>query len=159
MKKIILGLFISVLIGLFVTSCDRSNSSTDEAEVQIPVEIETVKLGNVIQSLRYNGDIKAEFEVRVFSKIPDRIEMFYVDEGDFISKGEVIAKIYAATIEQAVLQAEAGLLAARAQEANLRVEYERAQRLHGENAMSDQQYDAIKTQYEAIQAQAQQASP
>ena len=52
MKKIILGLFISVLIGLFVTSCDRSNSSTDEAEVQIPVEIETVKLGNVIQSLR-----------------------------------------------------------------------------------------------------------
>jgi RND family efflux transporter MFP subunit len=39
----------------------------------------------------------------------------------------------------------------------LRVEFERAQRLSNQDAMSQQQFDAVKTQYEAIQAQAEQA--
>jgi len=93
----------------------------------------------------------------VFSKIPDRIEKLFVEVGDEVRKGQPIAKVIATTIEQAVLQAEAGLVAAKAQEANSRVEFERAQRLTNENAMSAQQFDAIKTQYEAVKAQAEQA--
>ena len=53
-------------------------------------------------------------------------------------------------------QAEAGLAATRAQEANLKVEYERSGRLFKEGAMSKQQFDTIETQYKAIQAQVQQ---
>ncbi|MDZ7261445.1 MAG: efflux RND transporter periplasmic adaptor subunit, partial [candidate division KSB1 bacterium] len=82
---------------------------------------------------------------------------FIVDGGDRGPEGAPIAYIYDTTIEQAVRQAEAGLLAAKAQEANLRLEYERAQRLYGENAMSKQQYDAIETQYQATKAQVEQA--
>jgi len=68
-----------------------------------------------------------------------------------------IAKIIATTIGQAVRQAEAALTAARAQESNVKIEFERAQRLSRENAMSQQQFDAIKTQYEAVQSQVVQA--
>jgi RND family efflux transporter MFP subunit len=102
-------------------------------------------LGNVIQSIKYTGDIEAEFDVKVFSKVPDRIEKYYVDEGQFISKGAPIARIFATTIE-------AALDAARAQEANIKVEFERAERLNRENVMSAQQFDLIKTQYEAAKA-------
>jgi RND family efflux transporter MFP subunit len=119
--------------------------------------VAVVKLGELSQSLRYSGDICAEHEVNVFSKIPDRIEKFYIEEGDFVKKGAPIAKILAITIEQGVRQSEAALVAAKAQEANLKVEFERAIRLYRENAMSQQQYEAIKTQYESIQAQVQQA--
>jgi membrane fusion protein (multidrug efflux system) len=80
-----------------------------------------------------------------------------VDEGDYVKKGSRIATVLATTIEQALLQAKAALVAAKAQEANLRVEFERAERLFHENAMSQQQYDAAKTQYESVQAQVQQA--
>ena len=128
-----------------------------QQETQVPVAVTEVSLGEVRQSLFYNGDIKAEVEVKVFSKVPDRIEAYFVDEGDAVQKGEPIAKILATTIEQGLRQAEAGLAAAQAQEANLRAEYERAKRLHGEDAMSQQEYDAIKTQYEAAVAQLQQA--
>ncbi len=158
MKRIVL--FAAVLIGLYamiLSGCSRPSSKATETEVKIPVEVMTVKMGDVVQSLTYNGDIKAETEVKVFSKIPDRIDRFFVDVGDEVKRGAPIAKVVATTIEQAVRQAEAGLAAARAQEANLRVEFERAQRLTNEHAMSPQQFDAIKTQFEAVKAQVEQA--
>lgn len=150
-----LRLFIAILLtGLLFMGCSQND---EEQEEKIPVEVKKMILGNVVQSITYNGDIKAEFEVKVFSKIPDRIETFYVDEGDYVKQGQPIAKIVATTIQQGVRQAEAALTAARAQESNVKIEYERAQRLNRENAMSQQQFDAIKTQYEAVQQQVVQA--
>ena len=156
MKRMMIPLLLIALMALVINGCSKQKSKAEE-EVKIPVEVMTVKLGEVVQSLSYNGDIKAEYEVKVFSKIPDRIEKLFVEVGDEVRKGQPIAKVIATTIEQAVLQAEAGLVAAKAQEANLRVEFERAQRLMNENAMSAQQFDAIKTQCEAVKAQAEQA--
>lgn len=157
MKHGIILLVLFALLALLAGGCDRPDSSAKEAEVKIPVEVATIQLGQVVKSLSYNGDIKAEYEVKVFSKIPDRIEKFFVDMGDPVAKGQSIARVIATTIEQGVRQTEAGLIAVRAQEANLRLEFERAERLKRENAMSEQQYDAIKTQYEAIKAQVEQA--
>jgi len=157
MKKIILCLIGLILWGL-LWSCSNADSSNSEATNRVPVEVVVLQLGDVRQSLSYNGDIHAELDVKVFSKIPDRIERFFVDEGDRVTKGQPIARIVATTIEQGVKQAEAALAAARAQEANLQVEFERAKRLFNENAMSRQQYDAIQTQFEAAQAQATQAA-
>jgi RND family efflux transporter MFP subunit len=157
MKKVFILFMILLPLVWYCGGCGGSDSAEGVKEEKIPVEITPVKLGEITQSLQYSGDIIAEYEVNVFSKIPDRIERFFVDEGDTVKKGSVIAKILATTIEQAVRQTEAGLVAARAQEANLRLEYERAQRLYQENAMSQQQYEAIKTQFEATQAQVEQA--
>ncbi|MFC1502672.1 efflux RND transporter periplasmic adaptor subunit, partial [bacterium] len=109
------------------------------------VETSEVTLGQVKQSLFYNGDINAEFEVKVFSKIPDRIEKYFVDDGDAVEAGDPIAKIVATTIVQAVHQAEAMKI-------NMDAEYARAQKLRSEDAMSQQQFDAIEAQ--ATQARA-----
>jgi RND family efflux transporter MFP subunit len=152
MKKLVR---IILLVVLVIAGCNSQQNKTENVAT-VPVKVMEVKLGTVVQSLTYNGDIKAEFEVKVFSKIPDRIEKFYVDDGDAVAKGAKIAQIYAETIEQAVMQAEASLTAARAQEANLKLEYERAQKLYKESAMSKQQYDGVSTQYEAVQAQVKQ---
>ena len=157
MKRLFITVGLFILAGIVMLGCDQGDSDSTENSGSIPVEVMKIELGNVIQSIFYNGDINAEFEVNVFSKIPDRIEKYYIDEGDYIRQGEAIAHIIATTIEQAVRQAEAGVIAAKAQEANLRVEYERAQRLNRENVMSQQQFDLIKTQYEATKAQLEQA--
>ncbi len=136
--------------------CSQRGGPSEEQNA-VPVEVVDIGLGEVKQSLTFHGDIRAEVEVKVFAKIPDRIEAFFVDDGDRVQKGDPIARVLATTIEQTVLQAEAGLTAAKAQEANMKVEYERAKRLNRENAMSTQQYDAIETQYEAASAQVTQA--
>ena len=152
LSKIILSILI--VMSLF-SACSKSDDS--EKTEAVPVQVSIVKLGNVSQVLTYSGDIHAEYEVKVFSKVPDRIEKFYVDEGDPVKKGQAIARIAATTIEQGVKQAQAALMAANAQEANLKVEFDRVKRLFAESAMSKQQYDATQTQYEAAKAQAEQA--
>lgn len=152
-----LGFMMVILTLIFlVPGCNKSDSSSGENE-KIPVEVSAVKLGQVVQSVKYSGDITAEFEVKVFSKIPDRIEKYFVDEGEAVRKGDPIARVVATTIEQGVKQNEAMLISIKAQESNLAVEFERAQRLNREDAMSKQQFEAVKTQYESIQAQVQQA--
>ncbi len=150
--------YILIILGLTLmgAGCSKKENKIEET-ARVPVEVAKVQAGRVLQSLTFNGDIKAEFEVKVFSKIPDRIEKYYVDEGSYVQKGAPIARIFATTIQQGVRQAEAGLSAAKAQEANVAVEYERAQRLFKENAMSKQQYDMVVTQYEAAKAGLEQA--
>ena len=103
MKK--LSVFISIsMIFLFFFGCDQS-AKDDEVLSKVPVAVEPVHKGDVQQTLSFNGDITAKHEVKVFSKIPDRIVQFYVEEGDPVSKGQMIAQIQATAIEQAVLQA------------------------------------------------------
>ena len=112
-RKIIHSLFILIAASV-MWSCSKTDSSTSESETQVPVETATIKKGDFVHSLFYDGDINAEYEVKVFSKVPDRIEHFYVDAGDKVGKGAPIARIVATTLEQTVQQAEAGLTAARA---------------------------------------------
>jgi RND family efflux transporter MFP subunit len=152
-RKLFLMLVAGLLIGM-AAGCSKSKA---KEEVKVPVKVATVELGNVVQLLAYSGEIQAEYEVKVFAKIPDRIEKFYVDIGSRVGVGTPLAKIYAETLEQGVRQAEGGLSAARSQEANMGAEFVRAERLYKENAMSKQQYDAIRTQSEAAKAQLQQA--
>lgn len=145
------------VLGLLMLASACQKPASKEEEVRIPVEVQEITYGTVVQTLSFDGDIEAELDVKVFSKVPDRIEAFYVNEGDAVAKGTAMAKILSTTIQQGYLQAEAGLVAAKAQKANVQVEYERAKRLIKENAMSQQQYDAIQTQYEAASAQLTQA--
>ncbi len=155
-KKLIVLLIIFSLSLALLTGCGKK-ANTDEETIKIPVETATVERKTVVKEIQYTGDVRAEQEVKVFSKIPDRILSFEKDEGDYVAKGDVIAKIEATKIEQAVIQAKAALVGAKAQLANLEAEFKRGQRLIKENAMSQQQFDAVKTQYEATQALAEQS--
>jgi RND family efflux transporter MFP subunit len=141
-----------------ISRCSGPESNAEVEEVKIPVEISPVQKGTISKELSYTGDVKAEQEVKVYSKVPDRILRFRKDEGDFVRAGSVIADIEATKIEQAVVQAEAALVSAKAQLMNLESEYKRAQRLYNENAMSQQQFDGVATQYEATQALMEQAA-
>jgi len=145
-----------LLLCALLVSCGRQQGA-DSDEPVIPVEVTEVQKGNLKKTLAFSGDIKAELEVKVYSKVSDRIETYFVEEGDIVRKGDPIATILATTIEQSLRQAEAGFAAARAQYANTKADYERATRLYNENAISRQQYDAATAQYEAVSAQLEQA--
>jgi RND family efflux transporter MFP subunit len=152
-KRIFRTAVLLALAGL-LAGCGKSKKT---GENRVPVQVAAVGRGDVVQTLAYTGEVEAENEVKVFAKVPDRIERYFVDIGSRVAAGAPVAKIYAATLEQAVRQAEAGLAAAKSQEANMAAEFVRAERLYKENAMSQQQYDAVRTQNEAAAAQARQA--
>lgn len=146
------GLFIFILI---LSACTTQVEQTKE--IRIPVEVSSVNLGEIQKTLDYSGDIKAEFEVRVFSKIPERIEIYYVDEGDTVRQGEPIARVLAKTVQHGVEQAEAGLASLQTRQANLKADFERTKNLYKVHAVSKQQYDAVQSQLESLTAQMDQA--
>jgi RND family efflux transporter MFP subunit len=155
-KKLLLLVILCLCFSLFLNCSKESNTNEDEV-ITIPVETVAVGRKTVTKEVQYTGDVKAEQEVKVFSKIPDRILSFEKDEGDYVNKGEIIARIEATKIEQTVIQAKAAVVSTKAQLVNLESELQRAQRLINENAMSQQQFDGIKTQCEATQALVEQA--
>lgn len=153
-ERHLIYIIVTALAAVLIACSSKKDAAEGE---KVPVEVATAQRRSVERTLAYDGDIKGEFEVQVFSRIPDRIEKFLVDVGDRVRQGALIARVRATAIEQSVLQAEAGLVAARSQEANVRLEFERSQRLFQEKALSQQQLDAIKTQFEAVTAQREQA--
>jgi len=130
--------FLILLSGILFIQCAQKGSNESETAA-VPVKVLHAGLGDVKQSLAFQGDVRAEIEVKVFAKIPDRIVSFAVDEGDYVKKGDPVAEILATTIEQAVRQAEA-------YKNNMETEFARAQRLNQQDAMSQQQFDIIQTQ-------------
>ena len=157
MNKYHIYVLLLAIVLVSIGRCSGPESNAEVEEVKIPVEISPVQRGTISKELAYTGDVKAEQEVKIYSKVPDRILRFRKDEGDVVKAGDVIADIEATKIEQAVVQAEAALVSAKAQLVNLESEYKRAQRLYNENAMSQQQFDGVATQYEAAQALVEQS--
>ncbi len=146
-----------VVLSMFLLMGCASKKQETTVETATPVRVASIAKGELVQSIEFNGDIAAEVEVKVFSKIPNnRIEKFHVEEGDYIEKGQSIATIKAPAVTHGLEQARASLAAVKAQLENVKMEYERAERLYNENAMSKQQYDQVKTQYESTQAQLEQ---
>jgi RND family efflux transporter MFP subunit len=147
---------VCLLLAFLAAGCSGSGNEGEEGE-KVPVEVALAQRQTIDRSLTFDADVRGEFEIDVFSKVPDRIERILVDVGDRVGQGAVLARVRATAIEQSLRQAESALVAARAQEANVRLDYERSKRLFNEKALSQQQLDGITTQLEAVTAQREQA--
>jgi len=151
-----LTVFLSVFALIFFSACSNDKDETSE-EAAIPVNVHTVTTGSIDHSIRYMATVSGEREVRLFSRIPDRIIDIRTEEGDFVSGGEIVAVIENSTLKEAVLQAEAALRIARANFNNMEREYNRAKRLYDEEAISSQRFDQTETQFENAEGSLEQA--
>lgn len=147
------GIAIVTLIG-----CGRPSGEEMDAvdEKSIPVEVTTVRLGDISQVKSYFGNVAAEQSVKVYSKVANQIDEIVVDVGDEVLHGEMLSRVNTDKIHQAVEQAEAGLESAQAQLAMIDAEYSRIKRLFTENAVSQSQTESVKTQWEAARASVKQ---
>ncbi|MEJ2051574.1 MAG: efflux RND transporter periplasmic adaptor subunit [Calditrichota bacterium] len=154
MKKTLLPILIAGLLLTFLIQCSGKSAGEEAASEEIiPVETYPVHENKMQKTLDLLGDVKGDQEVRVYSKVSDRIVRFAVDMGDRVQEGSLIAVIENSSIQARVNQVQANLEQAQSQLANLENEFNRMEQLLKENAVSQQQYDATKTQLEATRAQ------
>lgn len=135
----------------------EKQGSDDENNVVVPVYVDKVARGTIAKSLTYVGDVRAQTMVRLYSKVPDRINKFFVENGDYVNVGDPIAQIENSRLKDAVNQAIAGLNTALAQLLNVQEEFKRATALYEAKAMSQSQYDQIKTQKDVTEEAVKQA--
>ena len=84
--------------------------------------------GNVVSRVSTSGSMQAVVTVDVGSQVSGRVQELYADFNSPVKKGEKIAKIDPALFGAAVVQAEANVMAARANVSRLAITAEDAER-------------------------------
>ena len=143
LTRLALPLLMS-LTAFGITACDST------AEGQQPIELTRVRIAQVASgpaapSIRTNGLMANEDEIRLAFKVGGVIRRLSVNEGDVVRKGQKLAEIEQAEINAQVEQAKQNHEKARR-------DLERGERLYADKVISLEQLQDLKTQTAVTQA-------
>ncbi len=107
----VLGLVAAGLLGTAFTVylAVRSVASTDVTEVTVPVESK-----NLTVRIATSGTVKPIQSVNLSPKTAGRLAQLYVEQGDEVKQGQVVARMDNADIQAQLVQARARLAQASA---------------------------------------------
>jgi len=111
-----------------------------------------VELREVEQTYVAEGVVEAIRQSTVAAQIPGRIVQINFDVGDRVEKGQVIVKIDAREVSQALAGSQAQVEQARAQLARAKSEYDRTRALIEQKFVSQAALDKAAADYKAAQA-------
>jgi len=162
---ILMVLLIGAAAGLglviFNQFLDRAGSSkSGKASRAVPVEVAQIQRGPIASQRTFSGELEALAEFVVAPKVSGRVERVIVDIADTVKRGQVMAELDNDEYVQAVAQAEADLLVARANlseaKSTLEIakrEFKRSESLLERGIVSGSDFDAASQNQLAKQAQ------
>lgn len=100
----------------------------------------------------FSGTVEASTTVSLSFRIDGQLTSVNVNVGDFVEKGDVIAKVDTTDFELKVRESEASLAQARAEERNARANYDRVSDLYEEESVSLAELDEARAQAESSKA-------
>lgn len=133
-------LFFGVVfaIGYFI----RTN-----AKSLVEYETKTPQILSIENKIVVTGKVIPEDEVEIKPQISGIIEKLFVEEGDLVSNGNLLAKVKVVPNEQSLNTAKGRLSNARLVLRNAEVEYERNKILFNKEIISRQSFDNIELSY------------
>ncbi|NUO00369.1 MAG: efflux RND transporter periplasmic adaptor subunit [Saprospiraceae bacterium] len=139
MKKI----FFLLPMALFLAACqsDKKSETTETAEERIPVELRQVKTQTVADPVYLSGLVSNEKEARLSFKTGGVIQRVYVDEGDRVAAGQLLATLDLTEISAQVSQSRQGVEKARR-------DWERAKNLYADSVATKEQLQNANTAFE-----------
>ncbi len=133
-----LGFGILFSIAFFV----KSNSTS-----AIQYETQSLITATIEDKIVATGKVLPEDEVNVVPQIAGIIQELYVEEGDEISTGDLIAKIKVVPNEQTLNSAEGRVKSAQIVMNNSKIEYERNKVLYEKEIISEQDFNSATLRY------------
>ena len=133
-----LGFGILFSIAFFV----KSNSTS-----AIQYETQTLITATIEDKIVATGKVLPEDEVNVVPQIAGIIQELYVEEGDEVSTGDLIAKIKVVPNEQTLNSAEGRVKSAQIVMNNSKIEYERNKLLYEKEIISEQDFNSATLRY------------
>ncbi len=166
MKKkqilIILGaIFLVVLLWriILLVTKDAGGESNRLARPPVAVEVDSVRYGSIQETETFTGTVTPIYQYILAPKVAGRVVQIKKRIGDWVRKGEVVARIDDSEYQQAVREAEANLRIAQAslreatsQFALAKQDLERVQSLQEKGIASPAELDAAQTNFTAQQS-------
>ncbi|AYO56135.1 efflux RND transporter periplasmic adaptor subunit [Acinetobacter wuhouensis] len=142
-----------ILCSVTVVGCSKP---APEAE-QIPLVMVAQPATSHEDQKSYAGEVQARQQTALAFRVGGQITERYVDVGDRVKVGQVLAKLDVKDAQLQLNSAKAQLESAQSAAKVAADEFKRFQQLLPINAVSRSQYDSVKNQYDAAQASLKQA--
>lgn len=143
-----------ILLGLAATGCgietDASASgplfdkTKDKEEQAVPVGVEALERGSIEAVLRFSTNLEAEEQVTVYSQASRRVLELRVEEGSRVAKGQLLLRLQDDEQRTALAKVQSQLDKASR-------EYDRQQRLYGQELISEQAFNDATYELEQLQ--------
>lgn len=117
----------------------------EEQVVAIPVEAQSVHQGDISSHYATTAVLEAKEEAFVVARASGIIDGIYVEEGDYVEKGQILATLDAQRYELNLHRARAELV-------GLEQELAKIKQVHQQNVVSDDVIDKLTAQYTAAKA-------
>jgi len=158
-KKIwwIIGILVVVIIALVALK----KSGTIGKEKGIKVATEKITKRTIIETVSASGKVYPEDERKVSSDVSGEVVEMYVEEGDSVRKGQVLARVFADVLTSArdrassvvnqqqaqVGNTEASLEAFQARLNQAKLNYDRQKKLFDDKVISRSEFETAESQY------------
>ena len=113
-----------------------------------------VQRGNIESTVAATGTLGAVTTVQVGTQVSGQISAIFVDFNSKVKKGQLIARIDPTLQQQAVEDAQAGVLRAQATLTQTKLEYDRNKLLHDQKIVTDPEFNTAQLNYQLARANA-----
>ncbi len=122
-----------------------AEQTEEQTVVSIPVEAEAVTAGDISSHYSTTAVLEAKEEAFVVARASGIIDAIYVEEGDYVEKGQVLAKLDAQRYELNLEKARAELL-------GLEQELAKINKVYSQKLVSDDVFDKLTAQHASAKA-------
>lgn len=149
-----LALALLVLSSLLLTACSGADATSalaesgDDEVIAIPVEARQIHTGDIQSTYTTTAILEAREEAFVVARASGIIEAILVEEGDYVEKGQELARLDKRRYELNLAKARADLM-------GLTRELEKINKVYSQKLVSDDTYDKLNAQYESALASVQ----
>ncbi|WP_461532220.1 efflux RND transporter periplasmic adaptor subunit [Sinomicrobium sp.] len=155
MKKSKTNLFHTGLLSMFALSFTALLSSCEEKEVEdegIPLPVITLEEQSAAKGFQYLGSIEGVEDVEIRPQVDGILEKIYVDEGDYVEKGQPLFKINQQPYMEDLKNAQANVELEKAKLRKAKTELDRLQPLIDNEVISEVQQKTAQADYEVAQS-------
>jgi len=161
-RKRIFIFVASAMVILFLLAYFRiranANDPVRNARPIPTVEVSNPQRGTISRTIQFTGNIDAYETANIYPKVSGNLEDEFVNIGDFVQKGRLLALIDTTIYSQNVSQAKGTYMQSEATLTNAKITFERNKSLLEQNLVAKQDLDNSETAYKVAQAQEQAAA-
>ncbi|MCZ8023498.1 MAG: efflux RND transporter periplasmic adaptor subunit [Cytophagales bacterium] len=148
-------IFIYFSLSLALFNC---NSRTEIQQTDNTFPVLTVHSRDTVLLREYVAEIQSIKNVEIRSRVSGFIDKIYIDEGELVTKGQVLFTISNQSLIDDLAKAKASLNSIKADTKIAVVEYENSKKLFDKNIISDTEVRLAEAKVESMQAKVEEAS-
>ena len=144
------GIALVAIFSVAASGCDPIEASVDSVNetvlpAPLPVLVTTPETMDIFAAYKTAAAIAADAEAPILARVAGQVVEILVEEGDEVSKGQILARLDGDRLRLEMLQAQANL-------EKMSREYDRLTNLHERGLVSATTYDGLKYDRQALRA-------